>query len=59
MSKDLDTLSGLVTRALDLPPGHERDLALHDARKKTKRTRYAAEAATRHSTLPPRTWSRA
>ncbi|CAL9536579.1 putative protein [Streptomyces sp. enrichment culture] len=43
--KDLDKLSGLVTRALDLPPGHDRDLALHDARKKTKRTRYAAEAA--------------
>ncbi|PWI09597.1 metal-binding protein [Streptomyces sp. NWU339] len=46
VSKDLDKLSGLVTRALDLPPGHERDLALHEARKKTKRTRYAAEAAT-------------
>lgn len=43
--KDLDKLSGLVTTALDLPPGHDRDLALHDARKKTKRTRYAAEAA--------------
>ncbi|WP_406727555.1 CYTH and CHAD domain-containing protein [Streptomyces sp. GD-15H] len=45
VSKDLDKLSGLVTQALDLPPGHERDLALHEARKKTKRTRYAAEAA--------------
>ncbi|MFK4151705.1 CHAD domain-containing protein [Streptomyces fungicidicus] len=44
--KDLDKLTGLVTRALDLPPGDDRDLALHDARKKTKRTRYAAEAAT-------------
>lgn len=43
--KDLDKLSGLVTTALELPPGHDRDLALHDARKKTKRTRYAAEAA--------------
>ncbi|MBD9734374.1 CHAD domain-containing protein, partial [Streptomyces sp. H28] len=43
--KDLDKLTGLVTTALELPPGHDRDLALHDARKKTKRTRYAAEAA--------------
>lgn len=43
--KNLDKLSGLVTRALDLPPGDDRDRALHEARKKTKRTRYAAEAA--------------
>ncbi|CAL9457929.1 putative protein [Streptomyces sp. enrichment culture] len=44
--KDIDKLSGLVAAALDLPPGDDRDLALHEARKKTKRTRYAAEAAT-------------
>ncbi|MFI1416426.1 CHAD domain-containing protein [Streptomyces sp. NPDC020731] len=44
--KDLDKLTGLVTRALDLPPGTDRDVALHEARKKTKRTRYAAETAT-------------
>ncbi|MFJ9658880.1 CHAD domain-containing protein [Streptomyces griseoflavus] len=44
--KDLGKLTGLVTRALDLPPGTDRDVALHEARKKTKRTRYAAEAAT-------------
>ncbi|MFI2374375.1 CHAD domain-containing protein [Streptomyces sp. NPDC018964] len=43
--KDLDKLTGLVTRALDLPPGTDRDVALHEARKKTKRARYAAEAA--------------
>ncbi len=43
--KDVDKLAGLVTRALDLPPGTDRDVALHEARKKTKRTRYAAEAA--------------
>ncbi|CAL9564763.1 CYTH and CHAD domain-containing protein [Streptomyces sp. Tu 3180] len=43
--KDIDKLSGLVTRALDLPPGDDRDVALHEARKKAKRTRYAAEAA--------------
>ncbi|ARP70211.1 CHAD domain-containing protein [Streptomyces pluripotens] len=44
--KDLAKLSGLIGHALDLPPGPERDLALHEARKKAKRTRYAAEAAT-------------
>ncbi|MFF5155762.1 CHAD domain-containing protein [Streptomyces sp. NPDC000348] len=43
--KDLGKLTGLITRALDLPPGPDRDVALHEARKKTKRTRYAAEAA--------------
>ncbi|MCO4693979.1 CYTH and CHAD domain-containing protein [Streptomyces sp. RO-S4] len=43
--KDFDKLAGLVTHALELPPGPERDTALHEARKKTKRTRYAAEAA--------------
>ncbi|MDV9192738.1 CHAD domain-containing protein, partial [Streptomyces sp. SR27] len=31
--------------ALALDPGHERDLALHEARKAAKRARYAAEAA--------------
>ncbi|MFF7975552.1 CHAD domain-containing protein [Streptomyces sp. NPDC007905] len=44
--KDLGKVSRLITDALDLPPGHDRDLALHEARKKAKRTRYAAEAAT-------------
>jgi CHAD domain-containing protein len=42
---DLGMLSALVEEALDLPPGHDRDLALHEARKKAKRTRYCAEAA--------------
>ncbi|TWV35858.1 CYTH and CHAD domain-containing protein [Streptomyces misionensis] len=44
--KDLSRLTTLVERALRLPPGEERDLALHEARKKAKRARYAAEAAT-------------
>ncbi|MET8947348.1 CYTH and CHAD domain-containing protein [Streptomyces sp. NPDC004542] len=39
-------VSGLVEQAIDTPPGHDRDVALHEARKKAKRTRYAAEAAT-------------
>jgi CHAD domain-containing protein len=43
--KDLDKLGKLVDRAVSLPPGRDRDLALHEARKKAKRTRYAAEAA--------------
>ncbi|MFE9449385.1 CHAD domain-containing protein [Streptomyces sp. NPDC006739] len=43
--KDLAKVSRLVTEALDLPPGKERDLAIHEARKKAKRTRYAGEAA--------------
>ncbi|RZB14850.1 CHAD domain-containing protein [Streptomyces sp. F001] len=40
-----DAVSTLVEQGLATPPGHERDLALHEARKKTKRARYAAEAA--------------
>lgn len=43
--KDFDKLSGLVGEAVGLPPGQDRDLAIHEARKKTKRTRYAAELA--------------
>ncbi|NUR04556.1 MAG: CYTH and CHAD domain-containing protein [Streptomyces sp.] len=43
--KDFGKLSDLVEQALALEPGHDRDLALHEARKKAKRTRYAAEAA--------------
>ncbi|MDK0519434.1 CHAD domain-containing protein [Streptomyces sp. ML-6] len=43
--KEYGRLAKRVGRALDLPPGHDRDLALHEARKAAKRTRYAAEAA--------------
>jgi CHAD domain-containing protein len=43
--KDFRKVSALVERALGLGPGTERDIALHEARKKAKRTRYAAEAA--------------
>ncbi|MFF4979545.1 CHAD domain-containing protein [Streptomyces sp. NPDC001046] len=45
VKKDFRKVTGLVGRALELEPGTERDLALHEARKKAKRTRYAAEAA--------------
>ncbi|MFG2457984.1 CHAD domain-containing protein [Streptomyces sp. NPDC048523] len=43
--KEFRKVSGRVGRALELEPGTDRDLAIHEARKKTKRTRYAAEAA--------------
>ncbi|MFC9397370.1 CHAD domain-containing protein [Streptomyces sp. NPDC057027] len=43
--KDHDRLGGRIEHALALDPGHERDLALHEARKAAKRARYAAEAA--------------
>ncbi|MFE0328924.1 CHAD domain-containing protein [Streptomyces sp. NPDC058960] len=43
--KDVRKVAGLIGRALDQPPGTDRDLAIHEARKKAKRTRYAAEAA--------------
>ena len=42
---DFAKLTGLVEQAVALPPGQDRDLALHEARKKAKRTRYSAEAA--------------
>ncbi|MFF3762906.1 CHAD domain-containing protein [Streptomyces sp. NPDC001922] len=38
-------LSRRMATALDTPEGHERDVAMHEARKAAKRTRYAAETA--------------
>ncbi|MGX1269954.1 CYTH and CHAD domain-containing protein [Streptomyces phaeoluteigriseus] len=43
--KDFGQVAALVAEALARPWGADRDLALHDARKKAKRTRYAAETA--------------
>jgi CHAD domain-containing protein len=43
--KDFGQVAALVEEALGQPPGPERDLALHEARKKAKRTRYSAEVA--------------
>ncbi|MFG2328627.1 CHAD domain-containing protein [Streptomyces sp. NPDC048604] len=43
--KDHARLAAAVDHALALDPGHDRDLALHEARKASKRARYAAEAA--------------
>ncbi|MEU9172833.1 CYTH and CHAD domain-containing protein [Streptomyces sp. NPDC048420] len=45
VKKDFGKVTGLVEQSLDLEPGTDRDVAIHEARKKTKRTRYAAEAA--------------
>ncbi|MFI8995195.1 CHAD domain-containing protein [Streptomyces sp. NPDC053542] len=45
VERDFRLLAGHVAAALAAPPGHDRDLALHEARKAAKRTRYAAEAA--------------
>ncbi|GAA2433702.1 CYTH and CHAD domain-containing protein [Streptomyces lavendulocolor] len=38
-------LAARVDRALALPAGHDRDVALHEARKAAKRARYAGESA--------------
>ncbi|MEV7345360.1 CYTH and CHAD domain-containing protein [Streptomyces sp. NPDC093544] len=43
--KDFKKVSDLIAEALERPSGADRDFAMHDARKKAKRTRYAAEAA--------------
>ncbi|MGW0962048.1 CYTH and CHAD domain-containing protein [Streptomyces gelaticus] len=43
--KEYRRLAARVGHALELPPGHDRDVALHEARKAAKRARYAAEAA--------------
>ncbi|UOB12964.1 CYTH and CHAD domain-containing protein [Streptomyces sp. HP-A2021] len=45
VKKDFRRVAGLVERAVALEPGTDRDVAIHEARKKTKRARYAAEAA--------------
>ncbi|MDX3453076.1 CYTH and CHAD domain-containing protein [Streptomyces sp. ME02-8801-2C] len=43
--KDFAKVAALIEEAMEQPPGTDRDLGLHEARKKAKRTRYAAEAA--------------
>ncbi|MGW3117675.1 CYTH and CHAD domain-containing protein [Streptomyces sp. NPDC001107] len=43
--KEYDRLVGRVAHALELSPGTERDVALHEARKSAKKTRYATEPA--------------
>jgi CHAD domain-containing protein len=43
--KDFKKVSDLIGEALERPSGADRDFAMHEARKKAKRTRYAAEAA--------------
>ncbi|MFD2683963.1 CHAD domain-containing protein [Streptomyces phyllanthi] len=43
--REIGRVSALLAPAPDLPSGPERDWAMHEARKKAKRARYAAEAA--------------
>ncbi|MEV6009949.1 CYTH and CHAD domain-containing protein [Streptomyces sp. NPDC051976] len=43
--RDHARLRRQIEDALALPPGHDRDTALHEARKSAKRARYASEAA--------------
>ncbi|MFE1271834.1 CHAD domain-containing protein [Streptomyces sp. NPDC058758] len=43
--RDHGRLADRIRPALDLAPGHDRDVALHEARKAAKRARYAADAA--------------
>ncbi|MDX3353236.1 CYTH and CHAD domain-containing protein [Streptomyces sp. ME01-24h] len=43
--RDHRRLRRRVEPALELEPGHERDLALHEARKAAKRARYSSEAS--------------
>ncbi|MFD5816671.1 CHAD domain-containing protein [Streptomyces sp. NPDC127038] len=45
LRKEYRRLAGRMEPALDMTPGHERDTAIHNARKAAKRLRYAAEAA--------------
>ncbi|MEU0388390.1 CYTH and CHAD domain-containing protein [Streptomyces chartreusis] len=45
VTRDFRKVAGLVERAVELEPGTDRDVAIHEARKKAKRARYAAEAA--------------
>ncbi|WP_405537674.1 CYTH and CHAD domain-containing protein [Streptomyces sp. NBC_00075] len=43
--KDFAKVAALIEEGMEQPSGADRDLGLHEARKKAKRTRYAAEAA--------------
>jgi len=43
--KEYGRLAGRMTIALELPPGPECDVALHEARKAAKKVRYATEVA--------------
>ncbi|WP_098024536.1 CYTH and CHAD domain-containing protein [Streptomyces sp. st115] len=43
--KDYERLARRMEHALEHPPGPERDIAMHEARKAAKRARYAGESA--------------
>ncbi|WP_329276888.1 CYTH and CHAD domain-containing protein [Streptomyces sp. NBC_01451] len=56
--KDFAKVSALVEEAMEQPSGADRDLGLHETRKKAKRTRYAAETAAPALGVPARTLTR-
>ena len=47
-----------MRRARHAPPGQDRDVALHEARKSARRARYAAEAASPAADKPARTFAK-
>ncbi|MFE7747802.1 CHAD domain-containing protein [Streptomyces sp. NPDC057428] len=56
--KDYARLADRVGHALEQPAGPERDLAMHEARKATKRVRYAADLARPALGAPAKEFSR-
>ncbi|MGW6901763.1 CYTH and CHAD domain-containing protein [Streptomyces sp. NPDC054919] len=56
--RDYDRLATRIGHALELRPGPDRDLAMHDARKAAKRARYAGEAATAALGRPAKKFAR-
>ncbi|NEC90635.1 CYTH and CHAD domain-containing protein [Streptomyces sp. SID12501] len=56
--KDFAKVSALVGEAMEQPSGADRDLGLHEARKRAKRTRYSAETATPALGVPAKALTR-
>lgn len=56
--RDYERLATRIGHALELRPGPDRDLAMHDARKAAKRARYAGEAATAALGRPAKKFAR-
>lgn len=58
VARDVERLLRAVRTASPVPPGEQRDVALHEVRKKAKRVRYAAELAGPALGRPARTLAR-
>lgn len=52
--RDYERLATRIGHALELRPGPDRDLAMHDARKAAKRARYAGRRRPPRWAVPPR-----